>query len=151
MRRQIAQKMQEAKRRIPHFSYVEETDVTSLEELRAQLNGNRKPEQPKLGIAAQTDRGLMVPVMHHAQTLDVWSIASKIAELAEAARGGRIRRDDLTGATITLTSLGALGGIVTTPVINYPEVAIVGINRIVTRPVFVEERVGVCATHTRLH
>ena len=180
MRRQIAQKMQEAKRRIPHFSYVEETDVTSLEELRAQLNGNRKPEQPKLnilpfvalaliraleefpqmnarfdddaqivrrhsgvhlGIAAQTDRGLMVPVMHHAQSLDVWAIASKIAELAEAARGGRIRRDDLTGATITLTSLGALGGIVTTPVINYPEVAIVGINRIVTRPVFVEERV----------
>ena len=180
MRRQIAQKMQEAKRRIPHFSYVEETDVTSLEELRSQLNSNRKPEQPKLnilpfvalaliraleefpqmnarfdddaqiirrhsgvhlGIAAQTDRGLMVPVMHHAQTLDVWAIASKIAELAEAARGGRIRRDDLTGATITLTSLGALGGIVTTPVINYPEVAIVGINRIVTRPVFVEERV----------
>ena len=180
MRRQIAQKMQEAKRRIPHFSYVEETDVTALDELRAQLNSNRKPEQPKLnilpfvalaliraleefpqmnarfdddaqiirrhsgvhlGIAAQTDRGLMVPVMHHAQALDVWAIANKIAELAEAARGGRIRRDDLTGATITLTSLGALGGIVTTPVINYPEVAIVGINRIVTRPVFVEERV----------
>jgi len=180
MRRQIAQKMQEAKRRIPHFSYVEETDVTTLEELRAQLNSNRKPDQPKLtllpfvalalvraleefpqmnarfdddaqiirrhsgvhlGIAAQTDRGLMVPVMHDAQVLDVWSLARKIAELAESARSGRIRRDDLTGATITLTSLGALGGIVTTPVINYPEVAIVGINRIVTRPAFVEERV----------
>jgi len=180
MRRQIAQKMQEAKRRIPHFSYVEETDVTTLEELRAQLNSNRKSDQPKLtilpfvalalvraleefpqmnarfdddaqtirrhsgvhlGIAAQTDRGLMVPVMHDSQALDVWAIARKIAELADAARSGRIRRDDLTGATITLTSLGALGGIVTTPVINYPEVAIVGINRIVTRPVFIEERV----------
>ena len=180
MRRQIAQKMQEAKRRIPHFSYVEESDVTTLEELRAQLNNNKKPEQPKLtllpfivlalvraleefpqmnarfddeaqiirrhgrvhlGIAAQTDRGLMVPVIHNVQTMDVWALASKIAELAEAARAGKIRRDDLTGATITLTSLGALGGIVTTPVINYPEVAIVGVNRIVTRPVFVEERV----------
>ena len=180
MRRQIAQKMQEAKRRIPHFSYVEESDVTTLEELRAQLNNNKKPEQPKLtllpfivlalvraleefpqmnarfddeaqiirrhgrvhlGIAAQTDRGLMVPVIHNVQTMDVWALASKIAELAEAARAGKIRRDDLTGATITLTSLGALGGIVTTPVINYPEVAIVGVNRIVTRPGFVEERV----------
>ena len=180
MRRQIAQKMQEAKRRIPHFSYVEETDVTTLEELRAQLNNNRKPDQPKLtllpfvvlalvraleefpqmnarfdddaqiirrhsrvhlGIAAQTDRGLMVPVIHNVQTMDVWALAGKISELAEAARAGKIRRDDLTGATITLTSLGALGGIVTTPVINYPEVAIVGVNRIVTRPVFVEERV----------
>lgn len=180
MRRQIAERMQQSKRRIPHFSYVEETDVTTLEELRAQLNSTRKDDQPKLtllpfvvlalvraleefpqmnarfdddaqvirrhscvhlGIAAQTDRGLMVPVMHNAQALDVWSVARKISELAEAARSGRIRRDDLTGATITLTSLGALGGIVTTPVINYPEVAIVGINRIVTRPVFVEERV----------
>lgn len=180
MRRQIAEKMQIAKQRIPHFSYVEETDVTTLEELRAQLNGARKEDQPKLtllpfvvmalvraleefpqmnarfdddaeiirrhsgvhlGIAAQTDRGLMVPVLHDAQRLDVWAIARKISELATDARSGRIRRDDLTGATITLTSLGALGGIVTTPVINYPEVAIVGINRIVTRPVFVEERV----------
>jgi len=180
MRRQIAEKMQQAKRRIPHFSYVEETDVTTLEELRAQLNANRNAEQPKLtvlpfvvmalvralaefpqmnarfdddaqvirrhsavhlGIATQTDRGLMVPVVHNAQALDVWELASKISALAEAARSGRIRREDLVGATITLTSLGALGGIVTTPVINYPEVAIVGINRIVTRPVFMEERV----------
>jgi len=180
MRRQIAEKMQLAKQRIPHFSYIEETDVTTLEELRAQLNSARKDDQPKLtllpfvvmalvralhefpqmnarfdddagivrrhsgvhlGIAAQTDRGLMVPVLRDAQQLDVWAIAGKIAQLAADARSGRIRRDDLTGATITLTSLGALGGIVTTPVINYPEVAIVGINRIVTRPVFVEERV----------
>lgn len=180
MRRQIAEKMQLAKQRIPHFSYVEETDVTTLEELRAQLNSARKDDQPKLtllpflvmalvraleqfpqmnarfdddagvirrysgvhlGIAAQTDRGLMVPVLRNAQRLDVWSIARQISELAESARSGRIRRDDLTGATITLTSLGALGGIVTTPVVNYPEVAIVGVNRIVTRPVFVEERV----------
>ena len=101
----------------------------------------RRHGRVHLGIAAQTDRGLMVPVIHNVQTMDVWALASKIAELAEAARAGKIRRDDLTGATITLTSLGALGGIVTTPVINYPEVAIVGVNRIVTRPVFVEERV----------
>ena len=180
MRRQIAEKMQTAKQRIPHFSYVEETDVTTLEELRAQLNSTRKEEQPKLtllpfmvlalvrslaefpqmnaryddeagvirrhrsvhlGIAVQTDRGLMVPVLRDAQALDVWQVAERIGELAEQCRSGRIRRDDLTGATLTLTSLGALGGIVTTPVINYPEVAIVGINRIVTRPVFVEERV----------
>ena len=180
MRRQIAEKMQLAKQRIPHFSYVEETDVSALEDLRAQLNNARKEDQPKLtllpfvvmalvralqefpqmnarfdddagivrrhsgvhlGIAAQTDRGLMVPVLRDAQQLDIWAIARKIAELAADARSGRIRRDDLTGATITLTSLGALGGIVTTPVINYPEVAIVGINRIVTRPVFIEERV----------
>ena len=180
MRRQIAEKMQLAKQRIPHFSYVEETDVTTLEDLRAQLNSTRKEDQPKLtllpfmvmalvraleefpqmnarydddagvirrhsgvhlGFAVQTDRGLMVPVLRNAQRLDVWGIARKISELAGGSRSGRIRRDDLTGATITLTSLGALGGIVTTPVINYPEVAIVGINRIVTRPVFVEERV----------
>ena len=180
MRRQIAERMQIAKRRIPHFSYVEETDVTSLEELRGQLNAKRKEDQPKLtllpfmvlalvraieefpqmnarfddeaqiirrhtavhlGIAAQTDRGLMVPVVHNAQTLDIWAVARKITDLADAARSGRIKRDDLTGATITLTSLGALGGIVTTPVINYPEVAIVGINRIATRPVYVEDQV----------
>lgn len=180
LRRQIAQKMQNAKRRIPHFSYVEETDATTLEELRAQLNGQRKDDQPKLtllpfvikaltralvdfpqmnarfdddagvisrfsamhiGIAAQTDRGLLVPVIRNAQALDIWELAREIARLAEEARSGRARREDLTGATTTVSSLGALGGIVTTPVVNYPEVAILGINRIVTRPMYVEDRV----------
>ncbi|MHA3902416.1 dihydrolipoamide acetyltransferase family protein [Castellaniella sp. WN] len=180
LRRKIAQKMQEAKRRIPHFTYVEEIDVTELESLRARLNTLHSAERGKLtllpflaramvlalrefpqinarydddagvvtqygavhlGVAAQTPSGLMVPVLHHAETLDLWSCAAEVARLAEAARQGKAARDELTGSTITLTSLGALGGIVSTPVINHPEVAIVGVNRVVERPVFQEGRV----------
>jgi 2-oxoisovalerate dehydrogenase E2 component (dihydrolipoyl transacylase) len=175
MRRKIAQKMQEAKRRIPHFSYVEEVDVTELEDLRARLNTQWAGQRPKLtllpfllralvrgvaefpqvnarfdddagivhrhravhvGIATQTDVGLMVPVLRHAETLDLWASAGEVARIAEAARGGKMTRDELTGSTITVTSLGPLGGIATTPVINHPEVAIVGVNRIVERPMF---------------
>ena len=175
MRRKIAQKMQEAKRRIPHFSYVEEIDVTELEELRARLNAQWAGQRPKLtllpfllralvrgvrefpqvnarfdddagivhrhravhvGIATQTDVGLMVPVLRNAEALDLWASAAEVARIAEAARGGKMTRDELTGSTITITSLGALGGIATTPVINHPEVAIVGVNRIVERPMF---------------
>ena len=175
MRRKIAQKMQEAKRRIPHFSYVEEIDVTELEDLRARLNAQWAGQRPKLtllpfllralvrgvrefpqvnarfdddagivhrhravhvGIATQTDVGLMVPVLRNAEALDLWASAGEVARIAEAARGGKMTRDELTGSTITITSLGALGGIVTTPVINHPEVAIVGVNRIVERPMF---------------
>jgi 2-oxoisovalerate dehydrogenase E2 component (dihydrolipoyl transacylase) len=88
-----------------------------------------------LGIATQTDGGLMVPVLHHAEARDPWACAAEILRLAEAARSGRAAREELTGSTITITSLGPLGGIVTTPVINYPEVAIVGVGRIVERPV----------------
>ena len=87
-----------------------------------------------VGIATQTDAGLMVPVLRHAEARDLWSSAAEVARLAEAARSGKATRDELTGSTITITSLGALGGIVTTPVINHPEVAIVGVNRIVERP-----------------
>jgi 2-oxoisovalerate dehydrogenase E2 component (dihydrolipoyl transacylase) len=87
------------------------------------------------GIATQTDGGLMVPVLRHAETLDLWQMAAEIARLSEAARAGKATRDELSGSTITVTSLGALGGIVSTPVINYPEVAIVGVNRMVERPV----------------
>jgi 2-oxoisovalerate dehydrogenase E2 component (dihydrolipoyl transacylase) len=173
VRRKIAQKMQESKRRIPHFSYVEEIDVTEIEALRAQLNVQHAAARGKLtmlpllvralvlavrefpqvnarfddeagvitrhqavhlGIATQTDAGLMVPVLRHAQARDVWDCAAEIARLAEAARAGRVTRDELSGSTITLTSLGALGGIASTPVINHPEVAIVGVNRIVERP-----------------
>ena len=173
LRRKIAQKMQESKRRIPHFSYVEEVDVTELEALREQLNSRWGATRGKLtvlpllvraitravvefpqvnarlddeagvltryrdvhlGVAAQTDAGLMVPVLRHAQKLDLWSCAAEIKRLAEVARTGRATRDELSGSTLTLSSLGALGGIVSTPVINHPEVAIVGVNKIVERP-----------------
>ena len=173
LRRKIAQKMQEAKRRIPHFTYVEEIDVTELEALRAQLNAKWLAERGRItllpllaraivvavrefpevnarfdddqgvvtrysavhiGIATQTDAGLMVPVLRHAEARDLWSSAAEIARLAEAARTAKAAREELGGSTITITSLGALGGIVTTPVINHPEVAIVGVNRIVERP-----------------
>jgi 2-oxoisovalerate dehydrogenase E2 component (dihydrolipoyl transacylase) len=176
LRRKIAQKMQESKRHIPHFTYVEEVDVTELETLRTQLNAKWEstrgrltllpflmravvraaPDFPEvnarydddgetaavtrygavhLGIATQTENGLMVPVVRHAEARDLWSCAAEVARLAEAARTGKIAREELSGSTITITSLGALGGIVSTPVINYPEVAIIGVNRIVERPV----------------
>jgi len=173
LRRKIAQKMQEAKRRIPHFSYVEEIDVTELETLRAQLNQQHAAtrghltllpllvralvlalrEFPEvnarydddagvltqyaalhLGLATQTEGGLMVPVINHAEALDLWACAKEISRVAQAARSGKATREALTGSTLTLTSLGALGGIVSTPIINHPEVAIVGTNRIVERP-----------------
>ena len=173
LRRKIAQKMQESKRRIPHFTYVEEVDVTELEALRARLNTRYGKERGRLtvlpflvravvlgvreypqinaryddeaavatrygavhlGIATQTEGGLMVPVVRHAESRDLWACAAEVLRLAEAARSGKATREELSGSTITITSLGALGGIVTTPVINHPEVAIVGINRIVERP-----------------
>ncbi len=180
LRRRIAQKMQDAKRRIPHFSYVEEIDVTELESMRAALNARHGATRGKLtvlpllaramvlalrdfpqmnaryddeatsggaagvvtrygavhlGIATQTGSGLMVPVIRHAEARDPWACAAEIARLSEAARSGKGTREELSGSTITITSLGALGGIVTTPVINHPEVAIVGVNRMVERPV----------------
>jgi len=174
LRRKIAEKMQLAKRQIPHFTYVEEVDVTELEALRGQLNARYGEERGKLtllpllmravvlavrrfpdvnaryddqanvvtryqavhlGIATQTDAGLMVPVVRHAEARDPWSSAAEIARLADAARQGKAARDELSGSTLTITSLGPLGGIVSTPVINHPEVAIVGVNRIVDRPV----------------
>ena len=175
LRRKIAQKMAESKRRIPHFSYVEEIDVTELEDLRVQLNAKWGESRGKLtllpllaramvvalrdfpqinaryddeagvvtrygavhiGIATQSDGGLIVPVMRHAEARDLWSMAAEINRLAQAVRSGSAGRDELSGSTITITSLGPLGGIVTTPVINHPEVGIVGVNRIVERPAF---------------
>ena len=174
LRRKIAEKMQEAKRRIPHFAYVEEVDMTELEDLRVHLNATRRPDQPKLtllpflmrglvrllpsypqinarfddnagvvhrhaavhiGIATQTANGLIVPVVRHAEALDIWQAAAEVSRLAQLTRDGKASREDLSGSTITITSLGALGGIVTTPVINHPEVAIIGPNAIVQRPV----------------
>ena len=174
MRRRIAENMAASKRAIPHFTYVEELDVTALEEVRADLNANRG-QRPKLtmlpflivaicrtipqfpminaryddeagivtrhgrvhlGMATQTDAGLMVPVIRDAQDMNVWQLASEIGRLAEAARTGKAKSEELSGSTLTITSLGALGGIATTPVINRPEVAIIGPNKIVERPVF---------------
>jgi 2-oxoisovalerate dehydrogenase E2 component (dihydrolipoyl transacylase) len=175
LRRQIAERMSESKRRIPHFSYIEEIDVTELERLRAQLNAE-DPDRPRLtllpfliravtrtlprfpqinatydddsgvvrrhaaahiGLAAQTPAGLVAPVLRHAEALDLWAAAAEIARLAAAARGGKATREELSGSTITITSLGPLGGLATTPVINRPEVAILGPNRIIERPVVV--------------
>lgn len=174
LRRRIALQMQEAKRRIPHFSYVEEVDVSELETLRAALNERHGATRGRLtmlpllvrgivlalrdfaqinatfddeagvvtrhgavhmGVATQTPHGLMVPVLRHAEARTPWEMAAEVQRLAEAARGGRATRDELRGSTITISSLGALGGIVSTPVINRPEVAIVAVNRIVERPV----------------
>ncbi len=173
LRRKIAEKMQDAKRRIPHFAYVEECDLTELEELRAHLNATKRNDQPKLtmlpflmralvlclpdfpqinarfddeqgvvfrheavdiGIATQTDNGLIVPVVRHAEARSVWDCAAEVSRLAAAVRSNAATKDELSGSTITITSLGPLGGIVTTPVINHPEVAIIGVNKLVERP-----------------
>ena len=174
MRRRIAENMAASKRAIPHFTYVDEIDVTALESMRADLNANRGarpkltmlpflivaicrtlPDFPMLnaryddeagvvtrhgrvhlGMATQTDAGLMVPVIRDAQDMNVWQLASEITRLAEAARTGKAKVEELSGSTITITSLGPLGGIATTPVINKPEVAIIGPNKIVERPIF---------------
>ncbi|MDE2011663.1 MAG: 2-oxo acid dehydrogenase subunit E2 [Alphaproteobacteria bacterium] len=174
LRRKIAEKMQDSKRRIPHYAYVDEVDMTELEDLRAHLNATRREGQPKLnvlpfvmralvkvlprypqinarfddeagvvhrhaaihiGIATQTPNGLIVPVVRHAEALDIWQSAAEVARVAEAARQNKAAKDELTGSTITITSLGVLGGLVTTPVINHPEVAIIGPNAIIERPV----------------
>ena len=184
LRRRIAENMAESKRRIPHFAYVEECDVTALEATRAALNEGRG-ERPKLtllpfliramclsaaehpmvnaryddeagvvrrhssvhlGIATQTDAGLTVPVIREAQAMDVWRLAGEIVRLADAARRGKAAREELSGSTITLTSLGALGGIVSTPVINRPEVAIVGVNRLVEKPVVIAGQIAIAKT-----
>ncbi|MFJ2320473.1 dihydrolipoamide acetyltransferase family protein [Pseudomonas sp. NPDC087817] len=94
-----------------------------------------------VGVATQSDVGLMVPVVRHAEARSLWDNAAEISRLANAARNGKASRDELSGSTITLTSLGALGGIVSTPVLNLPEVAIVGVNKIVERPMVVKGQV----------
>ncbi len=180
LRRRIAENMAASKRAIPHFSYVEECDVTALEELRAQLNAGgldrprltmlpllivaicrTLPQFPMLnaryddeagvvtrhgavhlGMATQTPAGLMVPVIRNAQAMNPWALAREITRLADAARNGTAKPDELSGSTFTITSLGPLGGVATTPVINRPEVAIIGPNRIVERPMFVPDGLG---------
>ena len=179
LRRRIAENMQASKRHIPHFTYVEEFDVTKLEALRADLNETRGskdrltilpllviaickalPSFPMinaryddeanvvtrsgavhLGIAAQTDAGLMVPVIHDAQAKNVWQLSAEVKRLAEAARTGKAKSEELSGSTLTLSSLGPLGGIAATPVINRPEVAILCPNKVVERPVVKDGRI----------
>ncbi|MEO5867362.1 MAG: dihydrolipoamide acetyltransferase family protein [Sphingomonas sp.] len=184
MRRKIAENMAASKRAIPHFTYVDEIDVTALEEMRADLNANRGG-RPKLtmlpllivaicktvpafpminaryddaieggggvvtrhgavhlGMATQTDAGLTVPVIRDAQDRNVWQLATEISRLAEAARANKLTPQEMGGGTLTVTSLGPLGGIATTPVINRPEVAIIGPNKIVERPVFAKNPQG---------
>jgi 2-oxoisovalerate dehydrogenase E2 component (dihydrolipoyl transacylase) len=175
LRRKIAEKMALAKSRIPHITYVEEIDVTALEDLRAALNKGKRADQPKLtvlpflmramvkaiaeqpglnaifddeagivhrhggvhiGIAAQTASGLVVAVVRHAEARDLWDCGAEVNRLAEAAKAGTATREELSGSTITITSLGAMGGVATTPVINHPEVAIVGVNKMMIRPVW---------------
>ena len=175
LRRRIAEKMSISASRIPHITYVEEVDVTGLEELRATLNNQKRHDQPKLtllpflmramvlaiveqpnlnalfddeagvvhqhagvhiGIAAQTSAGLMVPVVRHAEALDLWGCGAELTRLAEAAKNGTATRDELSGSTITITSLGTMGGVVTTPIINHPEVAIIGVNKMMVRPIW---------------
>jgi 2-oxoisovalerate dehydrogenase E2 component (dihydrolipoyl transacylase) len=168
LRRKIAENMQEAKRRIPHFTLVEEYDVGALEETRAMMNADRG-SNPKLtllpflitamskalaewpmlnatydddanvvtrhgavnmGVATQTPNGLMVPVIRDAQNKSVWELAREIVRLAEAARSGKAAREELSGSSITISSLGPMGGITSTPVINRPEVAILAVNKV---------------------
>jgi 2-oxoisovalerate dehydrogenase E2 component (dihydrolipoyl transacylase) len=175
LRRKIAERMAIANTRVPHITYVEEVDVTALEELRATLNKGKQhaplkltplpflmramvkaiAEQPNLnalfddeagvlhqhadvhiGIAAQSPAGLLVPVVRHAEALNLWDCGAELNRLAEAAKKGTATRDELSGSTITVTSLGAMGGVVTTPIINHPEVAIIGVNKMMVRPVW---------------
>jgi 2-oxoisovalerate dehydrogenase E2 component (dihydrolipoyl transacylase) len=176
LRRKIAENMQEAKRRIPHFTLVEEFDVTALEQTRSMMNADRG-SNPKLtllpflvtamaktladypqlntrydddenvlhrsgavhmGMATQTPNGLMVPVIRNAESLGVWQITVEILRLADAARTGKASREELSGSTITISSLGPMGGIASTPVINRPEVAIVAVNKLEEKAVVVD-------------
>ena len=180
LRKRIAQNMSASKRNIPHFTYVEECDVTDLERMRGDLNASRGskpkltllpllitaickrlPDYPMinaryddeanvvtrhgsvhLGMATQTDNGLIVPVIRDAQSRNIWQLANEIGRLANAARDGSAKSEELSGSTLTITSLGPLGGVATTPVINRPEVAIIGPNRIIERPMFVADGQG---------
>jgi len=176
LRRKIAENMAEAKRRIPHFTLVEEFDVSALEETRAMMNADRGsnpkltllpflitamaralPDWPmlnatfdddanvitrvgalNLGMATQTPNGLMVPVIRDAQAKNVWQLAAEIVRLAEAARSGKATREELSGSSITLSSLGPMGGITSTPVINRPEVAIIAVNKVEEKVVVID-------------
>jgi 2-oxoisovalerate dehydrogenase E2 component (dihydrolipoyl transacylase) len=182
MRRRIAEKMVVSNTQIPHFTYIEEIDITELESLREHLNESRTDGQPKLtylpfimisvaralgrfpqlnahydvkrevitrfeavhmGVATQTDRGLCVPVVRHAEAMDLWQSAREMRRITESARNHSISRDELTDSTFTITSLGRHGGIGATPIINHPEVAILGINKAADRPVVYKGQIAI--------
>ncbi|RPH97831.1 MAG: 2-oxo acid dehydrogenase subunit E2 [Lysobacterales bacterium] len=182
LRRKIAERMAAAASEIPHFSYVEEVDMTALESLRQHLNDGKAPGEDKLtplaflglamvrvlrefpqcnahydkernvlirhaavhlGIATQTADGLKVPVVRHAEALTLDGLAAEIRRVSAAARDNTAGREELSGSTITITSLGKLGGIASTPIINQPEVGIVGVNKMVERPMVIQGRVEV--------
>ena len=182
LRRVIAERMAEANREVPHFSYVEEIDITELESLRQHLNSTKidsserltllpflglaliralndfpqcnttydkdrnvllRHEAVHLGVATQTPDGLKVPVVKHAQRRSIDELAAEIRRVSEAARNNTAKKEELGGSTITITSLGKLGGIASTPVINSPEVSIIGVNKAVERPMVVNGQVVV--------
>ncbi len=182
LRRRIAEKMVVSSSEIPHFTYVEEVDITELESLREHLNSHRTDGQPKLtylpfimlsvtralarfpqlnahyedkrevitryeavhlGIATQTERGLCVPVVQHTEAMDLWQAAREMRRITEAARNQSISRNELTGSTFTVTSLGSMGGLAATPIINHPEVAILGINKAIDRPVVYKGQIAI--------
>jgi 2-oxoisovalerate dehydrogenase E2 component (dihydrolipoyl transacylase) len=182
LRRRIAEKMVVSNTQIPHFTYVEEIDITELESLREHLNAGRTDGQPKLtylpfimlavtralarfpqlnahyddkrevitryeavhlGVATQTERGLCVPVVRHAEAMDLWQAAREMRRITDAARSHTISRDELMGSTFTVTSLGRMGGLAATPIINHPEVAILGINKAIDRPVVYQGQIAI--------
>ncbi len=182
LRKVIAQRMLESKRNIPHYSYIEEVDLTALEALRAHLNSQRNSDQSKLtllpfimkalvkvvkqfphcnahydevnallnqyedvhlGIATMTEQGLMVPVVKDVQSLDVWQCASELSQVTDLARTSKASAAQLSGSTLTITSLGAIGGIATTPIINAPETCIIGINKMQQRAVVIDGQITV--------
>jgi len=173
LRRKIAERLATSASEIPHFTYVEEVDVTALESLREHLNSKKSAGESKLtplaflgvalvrvlrdfpqcnahydkdrnfivryeavhlGIATQTDDGLKVPVARHSEARSLEDLATEIRRVSTAARDNTATREELTGSTITITSLGKMGGITSTPIINQPEVGIIGVNKAVDRP-----------------
>jgi len=182
VRRVIAQRMTDAARTIPHFSYVEEIDVTELESLRTHLNSKAPKGTPSLtylpflaaalarvleefpqcnahydaernvlirhrpvhlGVATQTADGLKVPVVRHAEARTLWDLSDEIRRVSEAAKSGKAAREELSGSTITITSLGRMGGIVSTPIINAPEMGIIGVNKAIDRPVVLDSAIAI--------
>jgi 2-oxoisovalerate dehydrogenase E2 component (dihydrolipoyl transacylase) len=177
LRRLIGEHLLDAKRRIPHYSYVDECDVSDLVRLRHALRGPSAKNGVKLtylpffvkavaealkeipivnsslideaeeivlhdryhiGIAVATPGGLIVPVVRDADKKDVFTLAAEVERLGNEAKANRARREDLKGSTFTVTSIGGVGGLISTPIINHPEVGIMGVGKVIRRPVYDE-------------
>jgi pyruvate/2-oxoglutarate dehydrogenase complex dihydrolipoamide acyltransferase (E2) component len=157
VRRQIVEHLTRAHREVPAVTFVEECDFGGVDlslllprvlseaaatlheypELNARLEGDEIVylDRYDLGIAVQTDQGLVVPVVRGCDTRSVDELRADVDALAERARSGTLAPEELRGSTFTVTSAGKLGGLVVTPLVNYPEVAILGVHRIAPRPV----------------